>query len=53
MEKRIVTSGEECSLEIIDQKSFLEAKCKTATKSMKSFLREKNLEINSGKAHLI
>ena len=49
LEKTILSSGQDFSSEITDLKTFLENKCKTSTKAIKSFLREKNLEINSGR----
>ena len=47
LELRISESGVECSGEVAQLKAFLDNKCKTATKSIKSFLREKNLDLNS------
>ena len=47
LENRINVSGEELSSSVSELKAELENKCKVATKSIKSFLREKNLDLNA------
>ena len=47
LEIRINGFGEELSSSVAELKAELENKCKVATKSIKSFLREKNLDLNA------
>ena len=47
LEVKIKEATENCKIWISGLKTDLDLQCKTSTKSIKSFLREKNLELNT------